>query len=212
MSDFGPDGLFDGLDDPTPPAFGGELLTGVMQRGQHLRNQRRMGYAVGSACVAVLIAGAGIGLAGGSGNSTPATPLHPMPSVSHTKQPHHHHPRSPGAAVGGNHPGSRGGHQPKQSCVTPTPTATPTPTSTEATPSETPTPPESIEPTPLFTDSQDDETTTLPPPTSASTDCATPTSSSTATPAGSDSPTPTYSIPPLLSERHPRIEISRGSS
>jgi hypothetical protein len=214
MSPDGPGGLFDGLDDPTPPAFGDDLLPGVLRRGQQLRHQRRVAYTVGSACAAVLIAGTGIGLAGGSDNhGTPAPPLSPAPTVSHTKAPHRpHHTKSPGTTVGGTQPGGQGssGHQPPKTCESPTPPASPA----SPTPSPSESPADSVQPTPLLTETAaiDDEPTTSPTPTPAATECATPEATPTDTPMDSETPTPTYSLPPLFSARHPSSGITDGSS
>ena len=70
MSDFGPNGMFDHLDDPTPPAFGDDLLPGVRSRGHQIRRQRQTAYAIGSACAVVVIAGASIGLVGTTSNGS----------------------------------------------------------------------------------------------------------------------------------------------
>jgi hypothetical protein len=199
MSMDGPGGLFDNLDDPTPPAFGSDLLSGIVRRGHHIRQRRRMAYVVGSAGVAVVIAGTAVGLtAAGNGNSgEPITPLSPTPSVSHTKKPNHpkHTPSSP--VTGGQGTGtSSGGHKPPTTCVTPTPTAM-----------------ETLSPTPLWTAGEPDgsESTTSPAPTAVDTTCATPTPTSTDSPMATESPTPTYSIPPLLGDDwQPSAAISFG--
>ena len=51
------DGIFDHLDDPTPPLHGGDALTHVMQRGQQIRRRRRSIYSVEHRVVVIAVAG-----------------------------------------------------------------------------------------------------------------------------------------------------------
>lgn len=201
MSELGPGNMFDGLDDPTPPAFSNDLLPGVLQRGHRLRQQRRLAYAVGSACAGVLIAGTAVGLtASTNNNGRPVVPLSPSPTHHHSKKPHHH-PKSPGAQVGGSQPGATatGGKHHTPTCASPTPTdtatATPTPTDTTSSllyPTDSPTP------TPEDTAPAAAVNTTCPSPS--------PTDSSTG------SPEPTYPPLPILTEDpQPSSGISRGT-
>jgi hypothetical protein len=213
MTDVDPTGMFDGLDDRTPPPFGNDLLPGVMRRGQHLRHQRRMAYTVGSACAVVLIAGAAVGVAGsGHSDGKQITPLvhTSTPTPHHTKKVHHPHTESPGATTGTTTGGGNGtgNHHPPKPCVTPT--ATPT----DAMPSATPTPtPTSVPPTAQGTDAPapDSELATTPPRTPPDPSCASPSATPTDIPTQSEAPTPTYSLPPLLSGgAHPREALSSG--
>jgi len=200
MTDVDPTGMFDGLDDPTPPPFGNDLLPGVMQRGQHLRHQRRMAYTVGSACAVVLVAGGAVGVAGsGHDNGKQITPLvhTSTPTAHHTKKSHHPHTESPGTTTGtitGGGGNGSGGHHPPKACVTPT--ATPT----DAMPSVTLTP-TSVTPPADGTDAPtpDSESANPPPPVPADTTCPSPSATPTDSPTESETPTSTYSLPPLLS-------------
>lgn len=175
-SDFDDASLFSHLDDPNPPALGGEALTGVMARGQQIRRRRSTMYAGSGAAAMVLIAGTAIAVAasGGSpnGDGNPNALNSVTPSVTHSGHGHTSKPNrtnSPGSSSsvypdrGGNgssgqggHTGGRGGAKPTGTgCVTTTPTPIDTsapqstPTTTDApTPADTPAPPETT-PTPV---------------------------------------------------------------
>jgi hypothetical protein len=206
MSDLSPGGMFDRLDDPAPPAFGNDLLPGVMQRGQQLRHQRRMAYTVGSACAMVLVAGSAVGLAatGGHDGKQVIPLVTSTPTQHHTKKPHHPHPQSPSTTPGVTQPGGggNGGHHPPKPCVTPTPTPA------DAAPTATPTASDTDAPTPTSSPTPGSDSTTSPAPTPVDTTCPSPTATPTDSPPATETPTPTYSLPPLL----PGIPQPRGSS
>ncbi|MGN6472340.1 MAG: hypothetical protein ACTHK4_01670 [Mycobacteriales bacterium] len=195
MSDFfgpdmGPESMFGGLDDPTPPAFGNELLPGVVQRGQHIRRQRRIAYGIGSACAALMIAGGAVGIASVSGNSSPSAPeLHVPTTPAHTKHPHHHG-QSPGTVGSRQGPGRGTTHTGGQPCVSPTPSSSESPTPTAS-------PTDAGQATPMATDSAVSYRQTAPAP--SDTGCASPSPTDSGTAAPTDSPTPSFSsIPPVL--------------
>jgi hypothetical protein len=183
------DGIFDHLDDPTPPPHG-DALTHVVQRGQQIRRRRRSIYSASTAFVIIAVAGTAIGVTRSStanGDNQSVTPLkspstsalHPSPS---TKQKGSHAPTGvtettqPG---GQSHHPSRGGEVAPAPpvCVTTTPTVAPTsisPTTSPTTsPSATPTPPPTS--TPIVT-------CVTPTPTVTPTDSAVGTPTDSATP------------------------------
>jgi hypothetical protein len=193
MSDFfgsgmEPEGVFRGLDDPTPPAFGSELLPGVVQRGQAIRRQRRVAYGIGSVCAVLMLVGGAVGIANvGGGKSAPSPTLHGPTTPPATNHPHHH-AHSPGLSVGGRHGGGTGRTQPTpQACVTPTPGGTDSPTVTP-TPTETPplSPVATASPAAYVESAPTDPACPSPGPTEAP------------TPTGSPSVTDTPSNPPLI--------------
>lgn len=208
MSDLNPGGMFDGLDDPAPPAFGNDLLPGVVRRGQQLRHQRRIAYTVGSACAMVLVAGSAVGLAAtGHHDRQQVTPLvTSTPTQHHTKKPHHPHTQSPGTTHGVTQPGGdgngQGNHRPPKTCVTPTPNPA------DAVPTATPTPSDSGAPTPTSSPTPGSGSTATPTPAPVDTTCPSPTATPTDSPPETETPTPTYSLPPLL----PGISQPRESS
>jgi hypothetical protein len=180
------DGIFGHLDDPTPPTYGGEALTHVMQRGQQIRRRRRTVYAASVTVVVVAIAGAAIGVAAtghnGGGKAQQVNSLSRTPAVVATSPHPKKHPHkskqatvTPGtnsATIGGTTHHHHHHHVPGGSpgsgtpvCVTSTPTPVDTPPAAPpATGSDTPVP-----------------TTSSPPPAPVVT-CTTPTPTPSATP------------------------------
>ncbi|HVY11142.1 MAG TPA: hypothetical protein VHB18_13450 [Mycobacteriales bacterium] len=185
----GPDGIFDNLDDPTPPVFGNELLPGVLSRGNQIRRQRRTTYGIASACAVVLVAGAAVGLAGGhSGGSR-----HPVVASSLTPTPHPHH--SPKHRHHGGTTVTTNPHHPGSGNATSTPTSCPTATP-PSTPAEQPTPTDSDSPTPTDTPLPTDSPSSTP--TAEPTDTLCPSSTPTADPSDDPSVTPTPTDSHLL--------------
>ena len=179
------DFLFNGLDDPTPPAPSADMLERAVSRGRFIRRRRQSLSVLAATGVLAVVGGvaAVVNAQGGpSGQRDNVVPAQ-TPTASAPVAPGRHHPHNAGApsyAVGANPPITHH-HQPSGAgpCVAATPppapqaTDSPTPTSTD---------------TPAVADSPATDVTEAPTPSAApAPDACT---SPTPTPGATESPSP----------------------